>query len=136
MLASQIKNKIEDEAFKHLADSDTEGVPTSARAAQSSRNREHGELQSLFALGAEVSSSEDESCLDDCNRPTAEIQSFLKLKIFCDGHMVCEWWEGNKSQFPLLYNVAAKYLAIPATSASSERLFSKAGLTIGNSEQG
>jgi len=28
-------------------------------------------------------------------------------------------------------NLAAKYLAIPATSASSERSFSKAGLTIG-----
>jgi len=91
----------------------------------------HGELQSLFALGAEGSSSEDESCLDDCNRPTAEIQSFLKLKILRDKHMVCEWWEGNKSQFPLLYNFAAKYLAILATSASSERSFSKAGSTIG-----
>jgi len=61
----------------------------------------------------------------------AEIQSFLKLKILRDEHMVCEWWEGNKSQFPLLYNLAAKCLAIPATSASSERSFSKAGLTIG-----
>jgi len=48
-----------------------------------------------------------------------------------EGRPVAEWWEGNKSQFPLLYNLAAKYLAIPATSVSSERSFSKAGLTIG-----
>ena len=43
------------------------------------------------------------------------------------------WPNGGRetNQFPLLYNLAAKYLAIPATSASSERLFSKAGSTIG-----
>ena len=55
----------------------------------------------------------------------------INARQLCEGRPVAEWWEGNKSQFSLLYNLAAKYLAIPATSASSEHSFSKAGLTIG-----
>ena len=41
-----------------------------------------------------------------------------------------EWWRLKQSQFPLLSKLAVKYLAIPATSAPSERVFSTAGLTI------
>ncbi len=41
-----------------------------------------------------------------------------------------EWWHLKQSQFPLLPKLAVKYLAIPATSAPSERVFSTAGLTI------
>jgi hypothetical protein len=41
-----------------------------------------------------------------------------------------EWWRLKQTQFPLLSKLAVKYLAIPATSAPSERVFSTAGLTI------
>jgi hypothetical protein len=41
-----------------------------------------------------------------------------------------EWWMIKAQQFPLLSEIAIRYLCIPATSAQSERVFSSAGLKI------
>lgn len=43
------------------------------------------------------------------------------------------WWKQNKTRFEYLYKVASILLTIPATSVSSERIFSKAGLIYANS---
>jgi len=42
------------------------------------------------------------------------------------------WWKLNQSRFPHLAKLARRLLAIPATSAPSERIFSQAGITIAN----
>src|SRR3954447_26775019 len=36
------------------------------------------------------------------------------------------WWSANKNQYPILHKLAMKYLSIPFTSESLERLFSDA----------
>ncbi len=41
-----------------------------------------------------------------------------------------DWWRLKQQQYPLLAGIALKVLAIPATSAPSERVFSVAGITI------
>ena len=41
-----------------------------------------------------------------------------------------KFWRDNKSSYPLLYQVAKKYLHIPATSVPSERIFSLAGFIV------
>ena len=40
------------------------------------------------------------------------------------------WWKMKVSEFPNIWRLARKYLALPATAASSERAFSIAGLII------
>ena len=42
------------------------------------------------------------------------------------------WWKTKEPLYPRLAKIARKVLAIPATSAPSERLFSVAGITIAN----
>ncbi len=42
-----------------------------------------------------------------------------------------KWWATNRTRFRNLATVARKYLGIPATSVSSERLSSTAGVTVG-----
>ena len=41
-----------------------------------------------------------------------------------------EWWAKNEVKYPIIAELARRYLCIPATSAPSERVFSIAGLTI------
>ena len=38
-----------------------------------------------------------------------------------------KWWGDNKRRYPLLFQLAARYLAIPAMSVPCERVFSIAG---------
>jgi len=40
---------------------------------------------------------------------------------------VLRWWEDKAKDFPILWQLAEVYLAIPATAASSERAFSTSG---------
>ena len=40
---------------------------------------------------------------------------------------ILTWWKDHAAQFPYLSQLARRYLAMPATSASVERLFSVAG---------
>ena len=46
-----------------------------------------------------------------------------------------KWWKLNETMLPLLSKVARRILNIPATSASSERTFSTAGLVISQKRQ-
>jgi hypothetical protein len=43
----------------------------------------------------------------------------------CD---IFNWWKENSKQFPNLADLARIFLCVPATSVSSERLFSRAGI--------
>ena len=56
-----------------------------------------------------------------------EVSSYLALPKVHPDDCPLLWWKTNKTRFPVLSKLARKYLAIPATSTPSERLFSEAG---------
>ena len=43
---------------------------------------------------------------------------------------VMQWWEENEDKFPNVSKLARKYLAIPVSSAPSERVFSQLKLIV------
>ena len=50
-----------------------------------------------------------------------------------DANKTCDrllWWKVNEKNFPVLSKLAKYILAIPASSATSERIFSAGGLTV------
>ena len=56
-----------------------------------------------------------------------EIESYMMIEEADVDICSFKWWASQASNFPILSELAKKYLAIPATSAASERLFSDAG---------
>ena len=70
-------------------------------------------------------------------RISQEISMYKKMKpitvdsfVGAENNVSLEWWRENSGQFPCLAKLARYILAIPATSAGPERMFSKAGLII------
>ena len=74
----------------------------------------------------------DQSVAASQSRPSTS-DSLIILRMYLDQPNLArkeeplKWWVANEKSFPSLASHAKKYLAIPATSVSSERLFSKAG---------
>ena len=67
-----------------------------------------------------------------CERELLDYKN-LKPKVPTNGKQnpdALEWWKRNESKYPHLAALAKKYLSIQATSAPSERIFSKAGRII------
>jgi hypothetical protein len=60
----------------------------------------------------------------------AEIKCYQLEPAILYEHNPLLWWKTNQHRFPLLAEIARKYLSIPATSAPSERLFSTAGQVV------
>ncbi|XP_046685293.1 E3 SUMO-protein ligase ZBED1-like [Homalodisca vitripennis] len=59
---------------------------------------------------------------------TILINQYIELPYLDRKANPLQFWEERKHIFPSLYKLAQMYLCIPATSVSSERLFSKAGM--------
>ena len=67
--------------------------------------------------------------------PAKSLKSRVEYKIVnykCESSMPLDsnpllWWKVHQKTYPLLGNLAQKYLSIPATSVASERVFTTAG---------
>ena len=56
-----------------------------------------------------------------------ECRTFLLHMKECNNTDPLDFWTKNQLQFPILALVARRVLAVPATSASTERLYSASG---------
>lgn len=73
----------------------------------------------------------DDSFEDDDN--SDDIEKYINMQIkSTDDSDVLTWWFQNKSLLPQLFKLSCFIFSIPASSASVERVFSLAGLTVKN----
>ncbi|XP_076298600.1 E3 SUMO-protein ligase ZBED1-like [Lasioglossum baleicum] len=66
------------------------------------------------------------------SRKDREIAMYLSESVVSTDINIMHWWKSNRSRFPLLSTVARRFLAIPATQVTSERLFSTSGNIVTN----
>lgn len=66
----------------------------------------------------------DESLLQE---EITEIDKYMREDPVAKNACPFQWWKDHQNKYPLLSQVAKKYLSIPATSVPSERVFSSAG---------
>lgn len=60
----------------------------------------------------------------------AELGHYECIPALSDDANPLQWWSGQQNTLPLLAKYARKYLAIPASSVPSERIFSRGGLIV------
>jgi hypothetical protein len=109
-------------------------------ASESLRTETHEQLKNAYQNMKNLTEEDQEAEL----RPTSsnlllarmfqnsynrvdEVTSYLILPEIHLDDCPLLWWKTNKTRFSILSKLARKYLAIPATSTPSERLFSEAG---------
>jgi len=63
--------------------------------------------------------------MEDNSTAENEVGRYLALEQATRGISPLQWWKDREMQFPLLSQAAKKYLAIQASSAASERVFSR-----------
>jgi hypothetical protein len=59
-----------------------------------------------------------------------EYYGYLNSKDHLGGLSIVQWWGINASRYPVWASLSSDFLSIMATSVSSERAFSSAGITI------
>lgn len=60
----------------------------------------------------------------------SEVSAYLREYVSTDDKDPISWWKQNFTKYPRLTVLVRHYLAIPATSVPSERIFSSAGFIL------
>ena len=89
----------------------------------------HGAMSILLDSDEEGDNKESQE-RDQGRSAEDEVKAYFAEKPPSKDSNPLDWWKANCQHFPRMAKVARHMLAIPATSTSSERLFSTAGLTI------
>ena len=71
--------------------------------------------------------SHNRELFSNCSPLVQECKSFIPHIVSSNGIDPLEFWTKSQAMFPILAPVARRVLAVPVTSASTERLFSASG---------
>lgn len=88
------------------------------------KSRLESDFEELFGSNFESGRKEGRST------PAEELHDYFAAPHIPTMGNPLRWWASNQNQFPQLAKLAHRYLAVPATSTPSERVFSLAGNTI------
>ena len=90
----------------------------------------------LLELHKDVLTQQQQDAAEATTPPIrTELDSYMKRTILDPNVDVLAWWKDNESVYPILASVARGVFCHPASSASSERAFSQAGLTLTSKRQ-
>jgi len=104
---------------------DSSDEPGESSAEEPPAKRRRADLAGLdFLLGGQCNSS------SDCSPSEFDLYLSSADGTRDDADSALAWWSRNAQAFPKCACLAKKYLAIPATSVQSERLFSATGRLI------
>ena len=121
---------------KELSNNSSVLAPIDTNANRSNESNQTSSKKGRFDLFSslnETISSNNSNVSTDSARPQScldELNNFMCLERVDSQTDVFKWWYDRRYQFPNLYKLVLKYMYIPASSASSERVFSAAGLLI------
>ena len=106
--------------FEALVREDRDDAPLIVE--QSSKRRRKGDDDNNFNFNMDEDSPSKFAAAN-------ELQRYLALPDESKNDSALEWWKEHAKAYPQLARLARRYLAIPASSASSERFFSRLKLT-------
>lgn len=109
----------------------TDGAKKSAKAAQVSRMFDDDPSNQVVVVKSKSANANPLSVQIKCE---GELSAFMDVSVMMplnddEGNYTnpLDWWRIEAKTYPVLASLAKFYLAIPATSAPSERIFSRAG---------
>ena len=80
-------------------------------------------VSSSNSIIAALLDDDDHNNNNNNNSDINEVDAYLSIQVSKQRCDPLNWWKDHLKRFPLLSQIACKYLSIPATSVLSERLF-------------